>query len=101
MARIESPADKPREISSRSTNESDLRLLCLGRGTIPPEAVKNVCIVPGALSIALAIADTESPSFHRCQSAALSLGENSIRLLVTIKVRCFFASPRLVVAFIH
>ena len=65
----DSPATRPRDISSRSPIVSDRRLRCLSSGAIPPLACKTPKIEPACLPNERPISLSDWPLFRRAQSS--------------------------------
>src|SRR5437762_12362551 len=77
MARIDHCAARPREISSRSALCSVRAARRRGRGAYPPSRRITPKTVPTPRSKPSAMASSDKPLFHPCQSAALSACVNA------------------------
>src|SRR5215203_2962359 len=76
IARRESPAASPREISSRSTKVSAHRRLRRSGGEKPPVASTIPWIEPGAFCRARAMSLMDSPALHRSHNSFLPAADN-------------------------
>jgi hypothetical protein len=79
MHLIDSPAARPRLISSRSVNDNDNRNCdhsAAGIGRRQPDDTNRVWIVDGDLPTARLIDRCDSPPSHRSQTSALSNSDN-------------------------
>jgi hypothetical protein len=76
MARIESPAASPREISSRSAKVSAQHGLRRRGGAMPPVALSIPWMEPGSFFSALEMSLMDSPAFHLSHSSFLRVSDN-------------------------
>src|SRR5215203_5668353 len=76
IARRDSPAASPREISSRSAGVSAHLRLCRSGGEKPPVASSIPWMEPGAFCRARAMSLMDSPSLHRFHNSFLPAADN-------------------------
>ena len=72
MHRMDSPAARPREISSRSASDNRVGATHRGPGLMPPDLRMSSATDDAANPIARAIIDALAPSAYRCHTSACS-----------------------------